>query len=61
MSPESTPSVETQLAVINTKLDTLLATQTDHEPRIRKLEQFKWVLMGIAAASGPVYQQVAGR
>jgi hypothetical protein len=33
-----TPSVETQLAVINTKLDTLIATQTDHEPRLRRLE-----------------------
>lgn len=44
------PSVETQLAVISTKLDVLIATRDDHELRIRKIEQFKWVLLGFAAA-----------
>lgn len=35
---EST-SVETQLAVINTKLDTLLIQRDDHETRLRELEK----------------------
>lgn len=60
--PEPTPpSVEAQLAVINTKLDVLITTRDDHEIRLRKIEQFKWVLIGIAAASGPAYQAVAQR
>ncbi len=54
-------SVETQLAVINTKLDTLIHTQSDHEPRIRKLETFKWVILGAAIASGPVFSAVGVR
>lgn len=32
------PSVEAQLAVINTKLDLLLVQRDDHEARIRSLE-----------------------
>ena len=32
-------SVEAQLAVINTKLDTLLIQRDDHEVRLRALEQ----------------------
>jgi len=32
-------SVETQLAVINTKLDLLLVQRDDHEARIRSLEE----------------------
>lgn len=49
-------STETQLALINQKLDMLVAETksrgADHEDRLRKLEQFKWVLVGLAAASG---------
>lgn len=45
-------SVEAQLAVINTKLDLLIATRDDHEIRMRKLEQFKWLMVGAAAATG---------
>lgn len=52
-NPESQPvSVEAQLAVINTKLDLLIATRDDHEIRLRKIEQFKWLLVGVASAGG---------
>jgi hypothetical protein len=44
--------VEAQLAVINTKLDLLITTRDDHEIRLRKIEQFKWVMVGAAGASG---------
>lgn len=54
-----TLSVEAQLAVINTKLDTLLIQRDDHETRIRKIEQFKWVLVGIALASGGASTAIA--
>jgi hypothetical protein len=47
-------SIETQLAVINTKLDLLIEQRADQEARIRKLEQFKYVLVGLAAAAGGV-------
>lgn len=53
------PSVEAQLAVINTKLDVLIATRDDHEIRIRRIEQFKWIVLGAALASGPFFQAVA--
>ena len=46
------PSVEAQLAAINEKLDLLIAGKDDHESRLRSLEQFKWVLLGAAAAAG---------
>jgi hypothetical protein len=46
------PSIEAQLAVISTKLDTLLVQRDDHEKRIRSLEQWKWLATGIAAAAG---------
>lgn len=49
---ESNPSVEAQLAVINTKLDLLIAGKDDHETRLRSLEQFKWVFVGAAAMVG---------
>lgn len=58
---EAPQSVETQLAIINTKLDVLITTRDDHETRLRKLEQFKWVLLGVAAASGGVAQAVASQ
>ena len=65
MAPTPEPvSVEAQLAVINTKLDllTLAVTEsrTDHERRIRSLEQFKWGFFGagvlVSAATGVVTQ-----
>lgn len=55
------PSVEAQLAVINTKLDAILATRDDHEFRIRKIEQFKWLVLGAALTSGPVFSTIASR
>lgn len=45
-------SVEAQLAVINTKLDLLINQREDHEARLRKIEQFKWVMVGAACAAG---------
>lgn len=38
--------IEIQLAIMNTKLDLLLAGKDDHETRIRKLEQFAWKQAG---------------
>lgn len=59
-SPEPQPvSVEAQLAVINTKLDLLITTRDDHEIRLRKIEQFKWVLVGAAAVAGGVAGNLA--
>ena len=59
---EPTPqSVEAQLAVINTKLDVLIATRDDHELRLRKLEQFKWVMFGAGLASGGVAQVIVSQ
>lgn len=46
------PSVEAQLAVINTKLDLLIEQRTDHETRLRSLERFRWVLAGVSASLG---------
>ena len=57
-TPEPT-SVEAQLAVINTKLDLLIAGKDDHESRLRKLEQFKFVLLGAAVAGGGVAGSLA--
>lgn len=49
-------SVETQLALMNQQLGQLVSETRDrgkdHEDRLRKLEQFKWVLVGLAAAAG---------
>ena len=69
MTPPATESesVETQLAVINTKLDILIQQRSDHElrlrtledntlhqgeERMRSLEQFKWALLGACIAGG---------
>lgn len=57
-SPEPV-SIEAQLAVINTKLDLLITTRDDHEIRLRKIEQFKWIMVGLAAAIGGVAGRVA--
>lgn len=58
-SVSDTPPIGEQLAVINTKLDVLIEQRTDHEDRLRKLEQFKWVVVGVAMASGGVGTAVA--
>lgn len=39
---------------IPTHIDWVERNIKDHEERLRSLEQFKWVLMGIALASGGV-------
>ena len=44
--------IEAQLAVINTKLDLLITTRDDHEIRLRKIEQFKWTVVGAASVAG---------
>lgn len=48
-------SVETQLALLRRdvgKMKSLLEIRgTDHEARLRKLEQFKWIILGAATAS----------
>lgn len=53
---DATLTMETQLALINQKLDDLVAQSkdrgADHETRLRKLEQRVWLLVGAAAASG---------
>lgn len=44
--------IEAQLAVINTKLDLIVASRDDHEIRLRKIEQFKWLMVGAAGGAG---------
>lgn len=53
-------SIEAQLAVINTKLDLLITTRDDHEIRLRKMEQFKWVIVGVATAAGAAAGRLTG-
>jgi hypothetical protein len=53
--------VEAQLAVINVKLDLLIEQRSDHEERIRSLEQFKWLLAGVCAAAGGGAGAVMGK
>ena len=48
------PTVGEQLATINTKLDVLIEQRTDHEARIRVLEQARWKLVGLASAVGAI-------
>lgn len=60
MSSPEPQSIEAQLAVINTKLDLLITTRDDHEIRLRKVEQFKWVVVGVAAAAGGIAGRVVG-
>lgn len=52
MSTPEPQSIEAQLAVINTKLDLLITTRDDHEIRLRKIEQFKWIVAGVACGAG---------
>ncbi|MDP9820487.1 hypothetical protein [Nocardioides massiliensis] len=60
MTNASTPTtVGERLAVMDTKLDVLIQQRTDHEERLRTLERFRWVLLGVAAASGPVFSKIA--
>lgn len=42
--------IVSRLARIETKLDSHLTTQHDHEKRIRSLEKSSWKLAGVAAA-----------
>ena len=60
---EPNQSVETQLALLRQEVgqvkDILEGRGADHEARLRKLEQFKWVLLGTAMASGPIWAGVA--
>lgn len=56
-----TPSVEVQLAVINTKLDVLIEQRSDHEARLRALERFKWALLGACVAGGGAAGGIASR
>ena len=55
----SASSIETQLALINQKLDLLVEQRTDHETRIRSLEQARWRAAGLAAALGAITGYVA--
>lgn len=47
-----------QVAILNEKIPTHIdwveRNMKDHENRIRNLEQYKWLLMGVALASGGV-------
>lgn len=55
LPPAAAPMVDpvaVHLAVINTKLDTLIDNGSDHEVRLRSLESFKWLLVGAATAAG---------
>lgn len=49
-------AVATHIALIYQRLDQLVRETSDrgkdHEDRLRKLEQFKWILVGLAAAAG---------
>lgn len=53
------PTIGEQLAAMNVKLDILLAGKDDHESRLRSLESFKWIQVGVALASGGVATTVA--
>lgn len=45
-------TVGERLVSIETKINMILARDTDHETRIRKLERWTWVATGIAALAG---------
>jgi hypothetical protein len=59
--PADDSGVKVQLAVISTKLDVLIEQRTDHETRVRALERFKWVLLGVAAAAGPAWDSITAQ
>lgn len=44
----------TTLAVIETKLDNAISITADHEARLRSLEKFKWLLLGIWVAGNGI-------
>ena len=54
-------TLRTELAVISTKLDILIEQRSDHETRIRSLEQFKWALVGACAAGGGTAGAIAAK
>lgn len=49
---ETTLNLIERLAVIETKLDSFLAAQGDHEARLRRLERWRLLSMGAAAVLG---------
>lgn len=58
-APDISPVIE-RLIRIETKFDVVIATQADHEGRLRTLERAGWRLAGAAAAGGVVAGAVAG-
>lgn len=48
------------LARIETKLEVVTGGHADHEARIRRLEQAKWILIGAAALAGGVGGKLSG-
>jgi hypothetical protein len=45
----------TQLAVINTKLDGVISSASDHEGRIRALERFRFTLLGVVLTTSAAF------
>lgn len=56
--PDFSPVIE-RLIRIETKFDMVIATQADHEGRLRTLERAFWRLAGAAAVGGGVVGAVA--
>ena len=52
MLVDGTQETQIQLAVITAKLDVLIEQRTDHEARLRLLEQARWKIVGGAGAIG---------
>lgn len=51
--------VQIKLAVVDSKLDTLTGSTSDHESRLRALESFRWKLTGVAITAGLLSGAVA--
>jgi len=49
------------LARVETKIDTLITSQSDHETRIRRLERAVWSIGGTALIGGGVIGTAAGQ
>jgi hypothetical protein len=56
--PQWAVELTKQVAILNEKIPTHVdwveRNMKDHEVRLRALEQFRWILMGVAIASGGV-------
>lgn len=50
-----------RLARIETKIDTLLSSKSDHETRIRGLEKRSWLIAGAAVIVSAVAPGLAGK